>query len=134
MDTNDVWSFHNYISPHHCTSIEKQYFKYLFQAHSKKIFIQTKEYNAISSWNYSDVPGQQTLPVTTKKSTKSVQSTKSIRTHLVINKAEILSTNRANERPHEGTLYDLITEVKTFIGCIYLRIRSTKWVRIDLVD
>ena len=28
----------------------------------------------------------------------------------------------------------MITEVKTFIGCIYLRIRSTKWVRIDLVD
>ena len=29
-----------------------------------------------------------------------------------INKAEILSTNRASERSHEGTLYDLIQPSK----------------------
>ena len=29
-----------------------------------------------------------------------------------INKAEILSTNSANERPHEETLYDLIQPSK----------------------
>ena len=40
-----------------------------------------------------------------------------------VNKAKILSTNSTNERPHEGTLYDLIQPLKL---AVLLRFYSQK--------